>query len=147
MGKIDDARACFDQGFSCSQAVASVFAADFGIDRETLLRVAAPFGGGIARTGGVCGALSGALMILGLRHGSVEADPVAKQRAYEIAHEFVECFRARNGALDCRDLLGEDISTPAGRQAIKDAGLSKTICPRLVESSVEILEEMLKGQA
>jgi C_GCAxxG_C_C family probable redox protein len=144
MAKSDDAQAYFKQGFSCSQAVFSAYAEDFGVDEETALRVAAAFGGGWARSGNVCGAASGALMVLGMKYGMVRADaPEAKERTYAIAQEFAERFRAANGAVDCRDLLGHDMSTAEGRQAIKEAGVTKTLCPGLVQNATEILDELL----
>jgi len=146
MTKSNDAIACFAQGYACSQAVASTFATDCGMDRETLLRIAAPFGGGMGQTGGACGALTGALIILGLRFGNAVADPAAKQKAYQIGREFVERFRKANGEVNCRDLLGHDISTPEGLKAIKDGGLGKTVCLPVVQRSVAILEEMLKDK-
>ena len=147
MTKADVARTCFGQGFSCSQAVFSAYAGDYGIDREAALRIAAAFGGGLARSGGPCGAVSGALMVIGLQHGMVSVDaPQAKEHTYRVAQEFVERFRAANGAVDCRELLGHDISTPEGRQAIKDGGLTKAVCPNLVQSATEILDEMLGAE-
>ncbi len=140
------ARTCFSQGFSCSQAVFSTYAEDLGVDQEAALRVSAAFGGGIARTGGTCGALSGALMVLGLRYGAVQPDPPAKERTYEIARQFVERFRDANGAVDCRDLLGHDMGTAEGRQAIKESGVTKTVCLRLVQSTTELLDEMLESK-
>jgi C_GCAxxG_C_C family probable redox protein len=114
------------------------------LDQEAALRIAAAFGGGLARSGGPCGAMSGALMVIGLQHGMVSADlPQAKEHTYQIAQEFVEQFRAANGAVDCRDLLGHDMSTPEERQVIKEAGLTKAICPTLVQSATEILDKML----
>jgi len=145
MPAIDLARSYFDQGFSCSQAVAAAFAAEFGLDAATLLRVAALFGGGVARSGGTCGAVSGALMVLGLKYGAVQPDPAAKERAYEHSREFLARFRARNGAVDCRDLLGHDFATPEGRTAIKELKVTRAVCPGLVASAVEILNDMLKA--
>lgn len=145
MPAIDLARSYFDQGFSCSQAVAAAFAAEFGLDAATMLRVSAMFGGGIARSGDTCGAASGALMVLGLQYGATQPDPAAKERAYEHGREFIARFRARNGAVDCRDLLGHDFATPEGRAAIKELKVTRAICPGLVASAVEILEEMLKA--
>jgi len=143
MTKADIARTCFGQGFSCSQAVFSAYAGEYGVDQEAALRIAAAFGGGLARSGGPCGAVSGALMVIGLQHGMVSVDaPQAKEHTYRVAREFVERFRAANGAVDCRELLGHDISTPEGRQAIKDGGLTKAVCPKLVQSATEILDEM-----
>jgi C_GCAxxG_C_C family probable redox protein len=144
MTKADIALTCFGQGFSCSQAVFAAYAGDYGVDQEAALRIAAAFGGGLARSGGPCGAMSGALMVIGLQHGKVSVDVLqAKEHAYRVAHEFVERFRAANGAVDCRELLGHDMSTPEGRQAVKEGGLSKVICPKLVQSATEILDEML----
>lgn len=143
MPAIDLARSYFDQGFACSQAVAAAFAPEFGLDAATLLRVAAPFGGGIGRSGDTCGAVSGALIVLGLKYGAIQPDPAAKDRAYERAREFMARFQARNGAVDCRDLLGYDFATPEGRIAIKETKITRTVCPGLVASAVEILEEML----
>lgn len=144
MTKAEIARTCFGQGFSCSQAVFAAYAEDYGMDQEAALRVAAAFGGGLARSGGPCGAMSGALMVIGLEHGMVSAAaPQTKEHTYKIAQEFVERFRAANGAIDCRELLGHDMSTPEGRLAIKETGVAKAICPKLVQSATEILDEML----
>jgi C_GCAxxG_C_C family probable redox protein len=148
MTRGDIARTCFGQGFNCSAAVFAAYAEDYGVDRETALRVAGAFGGGLGRSGGPCGAMSGALMVIGLEHGMVSVDaPQAKERTYGVAQEFIQRFRAANGAVDCRDLLGYDISTPEGRQAIKETGVNKAICPKLVQSATEILDEMLGAEA
>ena len=148
MTKAEIARTCFGQGFSCSQAVFSAYAEDYGMDQQAALRVAGAFGGGLARSGGPCGAMSGALMVIGLEHGMVSADaPQAKEHTYRVAQEFVERFRAANGAVDCRELLGHDMSTPEGRQAIKETGVTKAICPKLVQSASEILDEMLGAES
>lgn len=143
MLKTEIAQAYFSQGFSCSQAVAAAFAADFALDPALLLRAAAAFGGGIGRSGDTCGAVAGALMVIGLRYGITQADPPAKERTYERAREFMARFQARNGALHCRDLLGFDFATPEGQAAIRERKLTHTICPGLVASAVEILAAML----
>ena len=67
MSKAEVAVDCFEEGFNCSQAVVSAFAPELGLDRETALRVAAAFGGGMGRTGETCGAVSGALMVIGMQ--------------------------------------------------------------------------------
>jgi hypothetical protein len=74
MSNSDLAVACFEEGFNCSQSVLSPFAPTLGLDRETALRVAAPFGGGMGRTGETCGAASGALIAIGLRYAQPSAD-------------------------------------------------------------------------
>lgn len=65
----DEAVTLFQHGFSCSQAVLSVFAEDFGLHRDVVLRISQGFGAGIAYTDDICGALYGAIMVIGLRCG------------------------------------------------------------------------------
>ena len=98
----------------------------------------------MARTGQTCGAVTGALMVIGLKHGQTQReDKQAKEKTYALAREFLERFKARNDALLCRELLGYDINTPEGMQAIRDKGLFDSLCARLVANAVEILEELV----
>jgi C_GCAxxG_C_C family probable redox protein len=144
VSKVELAAATFGEGFNCSQAVLSAFAPDLGLDCEMALRVAGAFGAGIARMGQTCGAVSGALMVLGLKYSQTQAeDKPAKERLYAIAREFMARFEARNGSILCRELLGYDISSPEGMQLIKDKGLFTSLCPRLVSNAVEIVEQLL----
>ena len=76
---IELARSRFSEGFSCSQSVLAAFAPELGLDADAALRVSAAFGGGMGRTGGPCGAVTGALMVLGLKYGATVADPVGKR--------------------------------------------------------------------
>jgi C_GCAxxG_C_C family probable redox protein len=144
MSNVEIAMASFKEGLSCSQAVLAAFAPGLGLDRLTALRVAAAFGGGMARMGQTCGAVSGALMVIGLRHGHVVAeDQVAKERTYALVREFVDQFRARNTSLLCRELLGCDVGTPEGMQLVREKGLTTSICPGLVRDAAEILEQLV----
>ena len=144
MDRIETAVRMFEQEFSCSQSVFAAFADPADLPRETALRVAAGFGGGLARSGETCGVVTGAIMVLGLRHCGVPADdPLAKQRAYPPVQEFLARFRARHGALACRELLGCDLGTPEGLQSAREQGLSKSRCPAFVRTAAEILEDLL----
>ena len=64
MTKADDAAARFKEGFSCSQAVVSSFSGDLGLDTDTAYKISCGFGAGIARTGNICGAVAGAVMVM-----------------------------------------------------------------------------------
>lgn len=144
MSNVERATITFRDGFNCSQAVFSALAPGLGLDRETALRVAGPFGGGTARMGQICGAASGALMALGLKYSQTRAeDKEAKERTYALAREFLERFKARSGAVWCRELLGYDVGIPEERQIAKEKGLFDTLCPRLVVAAVEIAEQFL----
>jgi C_GCAxxG_C_C family probable redox protein len=144
MSKPDDAAGVFADGFNCAQAVLAAFAPELGLERELALRVAGAFGGGMGRMGEVCGAVTGALMAIGLRHGKYRAEGnAARDKTYALVQEFARQFRERHGALRCRELLGYDLSTPEGRQAARDSGLHDTLCPQLVRGAAEIVEGLL----
>jgi C_GCAxxG_C_C family probable redox protein len=145
MSIADTATACFDEGFNCSQAVFSAFAPQLGLDRVAALKVAGPFGGGMGRMGETCGAVTGALMVIGLKYGQTTSeDKAAKEKSYELVREFVKRFRLRNqGCIACRELLGADISTPEGMQKIREKQAFTTMCPKFVRDAAEIVEELL----
>ena len=145
MNQSERAVACFKEGFSCSQAVFSTFALQMGLERELALKVAGPFGGGMGRLGEVCGAVTGALMALGLKYGCVDAQNAeGKEEAYRLARELADQFKTRRGSILCRELLGCDISTPEGRSQAREKGLFANLCPQLVRDAAEIVEQMLK---
>ena len=133
----------FSQNFNCSQSVFSAFAARFGLDRETALKLASPFGGGVARRGEVCGAVTGALLALGLARG-VEA-PAGKEEIYRLSQEFMCLFEEKHNTVLCRDLIACDLSTPAGYQAAAEKRVFTTICPVLVQDAVEIVQKLLEA--
>lgn len=143
MNKTEKALSLFSNNFNCSQAVFTAFASDFGIDEKTALMLGTSFGGG-ARNGEICGAVSGALLVLGLKYGHYDAeDNEQKSRAYEIAVDYTKRFKEKNGSIVCRDLLGYDLTVPEDKVFIKEKNLFKTVCPEMVKSAVLILEEIL----
>ena len=144
MNRADKAASLFNDGFNCSQSVFASFAVDMGMERDVALKTAQSFGGGMAQMGQTCGAVTGAFMVIGLKYGRTRADDdEAKRRTYALVREFVEQFKARNGTILCRELLGCDISTPEGNRAAKEKGLFSTVCPGFVRDAVGILEKIL----
>ena len=143
MNKTDKALELFSNNFNCSQAVLTAFAPDFGLDEQLALKLGTSFGGG-ARNGDICGAVSGALLVIGLKYGHyISSDSEQKARAYEIAVEYTRRFREANGSIVCRDLLGYDLTKPDEMACIKEKGLFGTVCPKMIKSAVEILESVL----
>jgi C_GCAxxG_C_C family probable redox protein len=133
----------FNQGFNCSQAVLAAFADAVKIDEATALKVASGFGGGIGCTGGTCGALTGAVMVMGLRYGTAHAaDKTSKLELYRKVRLLTEEYKLRAGSTICRDLVGFDMSTPQGQLAAK-APHAFDRCDDFVRMAAEILEEML----
>ena len=144
MSRVERALSCFEEGFNCAQAVLSTYGPQFGLDRELALKVAGAFGGGIARMGQTCGAVTGALMTIGLKYGNTKTDDEqAKEKAYSLAKEFADRFQSRNGSIVCRELLGCDISIPEERKLVAEKGLFATLCPKFVQDAAEIVEQIL----
>lgn len=135
----------FKEGFNCSQAILSAYAEQLGLDRELSLKISGAFGGGMGRMGEICGAVTGAFMVIGLKYAKTRAeDEEKKEKTYRLVKEFVSRFKNRNGSIVCRELLGFDISTPEGMEQIKERNLFSVLCPKFVQDSAEILEEILK---
>ena len=137
------AQAYFSSGFNCAQSVLAPFAEELGISEELALKIASSFGGG-ARCGQLCGAVSGALMALGIKHGHYHTgDMEEKAKAGARAMEFNERFCERNGSVVCKELLGYDLSVPEQLEQIKERALFQTLCPKLVGDATEIVEKMI----
>lgn len=140
--KEEKARELFASAYNCAQSVLGAFCKDEGLDKETALKLANGFGGGL-RYGEVCGAVSGAVMVIGLKCGFfIENDLRQKGFCNNKAAEFIERFKAENGFLLCRDLLGADIRSPEDHNMPKAREAHKSICPNLITSAVRILENM-----
>ena len=83
-------------------------------------------------------------MVIGLKNGAVSGqDREAKEKTYRRVSEFTKNFKARNGSVVCRELLGCDISTPEGFEEMKRKGLHGTVCVKMVRDACEMLDEIL----
>lgn len=122
----------FLQGRNCAQCVFSTYAEEQGFDPEESDRIAALFGGGM-KMGQTCGAVTGALMAIGLMGGGQTQ-----------AEEFKREFCARHGSCMCRELIKYDFSDPEQAKAARESGVLLDICPGLVESACEILERVME---
>lgn len=133
------------QQYHCSQALFGAFAEEFGMDLKMALKLSTCFGGGM-RQGGVCGCITASLMVLGIALGFYDS----QDRELEIygnkkTDEFIKLFTERmDGAINCRDILGNDISKPEEMAVIRQEGLILKRCPRALNVSIEILEKMLE---
>ncbi|MHB8157724.1 MAG: C-GCAxxG-C-C family protein, partial [Desulfocucumaceae bacterium] len=109
-------------------------------------KIATPFGGGMASQGETCGAVTGALMVIGLRYGNISnwrGEDAAKDKTYATAMELISRFKSINGTVRCKELLGCDLSTPEGRELSKERNLFTTLCPKFVRDAAEIVKELL----
>jgi C_GCAxxG_C_C family probable redox protein len=134
--------ATFRDGINCTQAILSAWGSRHGLDRDTAMKLGGAFGSGM-NMGETCGAVTGALMIIGLRHAKVsKAGFLSRDRTERETLEFIESFKTRNGTVLCKELLGCDLGTPQGRATARRDRSFKTRCPKFVRDAAEILEEM-----
>lgn len=149
MTKGEIAKQYFLQGYNCSQSVLLAFCDDLGFDEQTALMLASPFGGGMGRLREVCGTLSGAYMVLGLKRGYSEPkDAQGKTRLYKEVQELAAKFKKDNGSIICRELLdlrikGKDTPTPSERT---EQYYKARPCPELCKYSADLLDEFLKSK-
>lgn len=125
--------------FNCAQTVFSLFAPELGIDEKTALKIASGFGGGM-NCAETCGAVTGAYMVIGIKHGHSSSNPDDKANTKMLVKKFNEKFKEMHQSLICRQLTGYDISTPEGSAAAAEAGVFQSKCPVFIKTACYILE-------
>lgn len=138
---VDEALQKFSEGFSCSQAILSVYGKQYGIDEKTALRIARSLGGGMARTCQTCGAVTGAYIVLGLKDDYVD-EKVAKEKTYALVQDFAQRFKEIHGDVNCQKLLGCDLGVPEGQDYFRNNKLVHK-CKSFVKDASIILEELV----
>ena len=135
----------FLAGNGCSQAVLTHYCEQLGLDEATALKISSGFPAGM-QMAGVCGAVSGAYMVLGLKFADGDsATSAGRRKVYEKVAEFIHRFKERNTAPTCIELLGCDITTPEGKEIAKRDNLFKTACPKFIDDAVQILESIIES--
>ena len=148
MNRVQKAAELFLEGFNCSQSVFTAFCDRFGMDEETAKRVSAGLGGGVGRMREVCGAVSGAAMVLGSVVSATEGDDKeSKAKNYELVREFTQRFKERHGGtVICREMLKlnvpmENTAMPENRTA---EYYKNRPCLRGVEDAADILSQIIE---
>jgi len=134
-------------GYGCGQAVLAPFAEDYGLSEELALKISTGFGSGMGRMCEVCGALTGAFMVIGLKHGKVITDGTKygsnTETTYRLVAELARKFEEINGSIFCRDLIGYDLNDSDQRALVVQKGLFKSVCGKCILDAVMLLEETL----
>ncbi len=144
MSKIERAVSLFNDGFACSQAILATYGEDYGLDRQTAFRLGEGFAGGMGGLELTCGAVIGAFMVIGLKHGrTLASDRRAKVKTAKLVREFVKRFEARHETTVCSSLLLRDRAASRKRWFSFRGSRSAGVCPKVVETAAEIIEEIL----
>ncbi len=131
----------FNSGYNCAQAVLAAFCDETGMSEKEALRIASSFGGGIGGTHeNVCGALSGAIMVMGLQKGYIDPkDPQAKKEHYARIQELIKAFAHRHGSTQCPYLLQSSAKAPNNPKLA-----SGRPCTAFVADAAQFVEEALE---
>ncbi|MCL2381055.1 MAG: C-GCAxxG-C-C family protein [Treponema sp.] len=139
MSRAETAVKYFDV-YNCAQSTLAAYADDYGLEKDKALQAAVGFGGGIGRLQDVCGAVSAAVIVLGLASGFKEDDGRPKINAvYDTVRRFVAEFTREKGTIKCSDLLNCDLSSEEGQKYFKEHNL-KEQCRSYVRLCCELLD-------
>ncbi len=134
----------FQQGYSCSQAIVASFGCKYGLEKETGLRLASPFAGGVGCHGATCGALIGAMLIIGLAAGTSSPDKdLSQTKAIALTRELFIRFKNAYKWTDCSQLLGIRMDDPVALSHAGEQGIIDNRCPAIVRDTAHILKTLL----
>ena len=144
MNRSEKAVSDFNKGYNCAQSVFSAFSEVTVIDEDSSRSIASGFGAGFGRLQKTCGAVTGAIMVIGCRflRGN-QWSPDLKEVIYKETRDFVEKFRQRNGTIKCFELIGVNLGTEEGQRIANEKNLFREKCEKYVKDACEILEEII----
>lgn len=135
----------FDSGFNCAESVLLVLAEEFGQKTPLIPRIATGFGGGVGRSGNICGALSGAIMAIGLKIGCDEAEEKEKRTTvYESVQLMIKAFEKEFGSTECKTLTQCDLQTQEGQDKYRSKEARKNLCPKFVSWCADYVAKRYK---
>jgi C_GCAxxG_C_C family probable redox protein len=143
MERSEHAMELFLSGYNCAQSVLLSFADDLKFSKELAQKMAAGFGGGMGKQQETCGAVTGAIMVLGMLKGEhVNNNDELKSESYGSVKELTRNFVATYNTTRCKDLIGCDLNTPEGAAKFKEEKIMETVCAGCVKKAVEIVESI-----
>ncbi len=142
MNNVERAVDLFANGMICSQAVLTVFGEPYGLDLDLVTKLGRPLGGGMGHSGLTCGAITAAVLILGLEKDHPD-ESEARKVSFHNVQQLFKRFEALHGSTECRHLLAADWSTEEGTNKIRRENLVSKLCPAFVKDASMILEELL----
>jgi C_GCAxxG_C_C family probable redox protein len=143
MERSEHAKELFLEGNNCSQSLLLSFAKDYGYSKELALKVSAGFGGGMGRLQDTCGAVTGAIMVLGILQGEKASDnKELKTGTYGLVREFIKRFTNDFQTISCRELTRCDFNSDSGTEKFRNEGVMEKICVPCIKRAVEIVESI-----
>ena len=132
-----------EQGHGCSESVLLAVSQEFGIESEIIPKIASCFAGGIGNSGSVCGAVTGAVMAIGLI--AKEGDSMeAYMKKLSLAQAFRQRFEDEMQTINCFELTGHDLTTPEGIEKFMTSDVPQEVCFPAVGKAFDIVMDILK---
>jgi C_GCAxxG_C_C family probable redox protein len=135
-----------EEGYLCSEAVLLALAESLGVESELIPRIATGVAAGVARTGNVCGALSGAVMGLGLRYGRDTPETEPGRRPYWYGRRLAEAFEVAFGSVTCPGVLGLDVDDPDDYRRYAEEDMWATKCRELIKTATGLAWDLLREE-
>lgn len=123
-----------EQGYNCAQAAACAFAEYLPVEEHHLYKLSEGFGGGMGNHQGICGAISGCIIVLSLQRSGGDPAHTTKKETYRLVDCLIERFTLLNHSNVCKDLLGEE------------TGVELRSCAGCVEDAVTITQTILREE-
>ena len=143
MNRSEQATSLFLSGHNCAQSVLLSFAPQLHYSNELAEKIAAGFGGGMGKTQQTCGAVTGAIMVLGLLQGErVSNNEELKAESYRSVKEMIRRFTEEFGTTRCNELTGCDLNTSEGAAAFREQHIMENVCAGCVAKAVQIVESI-----
>ncbi len=142
MTKKEKVLSVFHNNLNCAQSILTVYGKDFGIDEKSAKGIACGFGSGIGKTQQLCGAVTGAVMILGAKYFDENNTAETKEKVYTKTREMIKSFEEKNKCSDCRNLLGIDISAEKGLQHAYDKDVFNLQCKKYLSDICDLLDKL-----
>lgn len=139
---VEEAVSHFKEGYNCAQSVLLAMQKFWRVENPLEPKVASAFGGGIGRRGSLCGALTGGVIAIGLRHGANKPNAREREKAYSLALKFYNQFEKDCSSVLCRDLIGYDLTNPRELEKARKSNVFAEKCVHFVEKAVEILTDL-----
>jgi C_GCAxxG_C_C family probable redox protein len=145
--KAEQAADCFKSGFNCAQAVFSTYSERFGINKTDALKISCALGAGMGRKQEVCGAVTGAFLLIGCKFGkTILEDNASTDKTYKLVRDLSDRFTAKHGSILCRELIQCKLLTAEGQQFFKENNYKELRCARYVHDSAEIAEKIIEAE-
>ena len=138
-----NAREYLASGYNCAQSVLKAVLEEKGIFFEEAMSLSSGFGGGIAGEGRTCGAVSGAIMAIGVLNGLNSKDVMqSKERTYKLSSVLIERLKEKFETTQCYELIGVDMKDAEAKKAARERGVFSDQCSAFVATSVKIVLDL-----